>query len=80
MGNKDLPLGSGSSHAKAFERAGWTLLPRRGRGKHLLLSHPDHREIISIPDHPEVKRALLAKLLKLAGLTSSEYAQLYRGK
>ena len=80
MGNKDLPLGSGSSHAKAFERAGWTLLPRRGRGKHFLLGLPGQREIISIPDHPEVKRALLAGLVKLAGLTNAEYADLYRGK
>jgi predicted RNA binding protein YcfA (HicA-like mRNA interferase family) len=80
VGNKDLPLGPGSAHAAAFERCGWTVLNRRGRGKHFLLSHPAHNEIISIPDHPEVKRALLAQLVKIAGLTSSEYAKLYRGK
>lgn len=80
MGNKDLPVGSGLAHAHAFGRAGWEMLPRRGRGKHFLLKHPQHREILSIPDHKEVKRTLLAHQVRIAGLTVESYMTFYTGK
>lgn len=77
MGQADLPLGSGKAHVKAFQRAGWELLPRRGRGSHFLLRRTGFRGRLSIPDHAEVKRALLAKQVKLAGLTEDEYSAYY---
>lgn len=74
MGNADLPLAPGKEHVKAFQRAGWTLLDRRGRGKHFILKMPGHPHTISIPDHREpVKRALLAAQVKRAGMTIAEY-------
>lgn len=48
-------------------------MPRRGNGKHFLLKKTGHRATISIPDHREVKRALLAKQIKVAGMTIEEY-------
>ncbi len=78
MGQADLPLASGEKHARALERAGLVILPRRGRGKHFLLQRPGERPIISIPDHREVKRSLLAKQLKLARISESEYATYFR--
>jgi predicted RNA binding protein YcfA (HicA-like mRNA interferase family) len=72
VGQRDLPLAGGSAHVKAFERAGWTCLKRRGNGKHFILTKPDQGHL-SIPDHKQVKRALLQKQIKLAGLTEAEY-------
>jgi len=73
MGNADLPVDSGAQHVRAFEHAGWTLLARRGNGKHFLLKKPGHRVMLSIPDHKQVKRALLAHQIKAAGMTIEEY-------
>ena len=72
MGQRDLPLASGSAHVKAFERAGWTCIKRRGRGKHFILTK-EGKGHLSIPEHKEVKRALLQKQIQLAGLTEQEY-------
>lgn len=77
MGQRDLPLASGSEHVKAFERAGWVCIKRRGRGKHFILGM-EGKGHLSIPDHKEVKRALLQKQIQLAGLTETEYCELFR--
>ena len=73
MGQSELPLASGAKHAKCFERCGWTLEPRRGRGKHYILTKPGNPATLSIPDHVEVSRVLLAKQIVRAGLTIAEY-------
>lgn len=78
MGHSDLPLASGERHAKAFERCGWIRLARRGRGSHILLSRPGVPVTLSIPDHREVKRAVIAKLLKAAGVDEREYLDAFR--
>lgn len=75
MGNADLPVASAADHVKAFERAGWTVLARRGRGTHYLLKKSGIRHLLSIPDHREVKRTLLAKQIQNAGLTIEQYLQ-----
>lgn len=33
---------------------------------------------LSIPDHREVKRAVIAKLLKAAGIETAEYLEAFR--
>ncbi len=73
MGQANLPLASGSAHAHALQRCGWTLEPRRGRGKHYLLTKAGLPVTLSIPDHPQVKRALLAAQLKRAGISEDQY-------
>lgn len=80
MGNADLPVGSGSDHVRAFERLGWVLQNRRGNGKHLLLKKSGVRFMLSIPDHREVKRALLAKQIQSAGVTIEEYVAAFHGR
>lgn len=78
MGHKDLPLASGERHAKAFERCGWTRIARRGRGSHILLVKAGVQATLSIPNHPEVKRALLASQLALAGISIETYCAKFR--
>lgn len=76
MGLSDLPLASGEKHAACFERLGWTRdRKRRGRGSHILLTKPGVRATLSIPDHKEVKRVIIAKLITLAGITQEKYIQ-----
>ncbi len=36
--------------------------------------------VLSIPNHREVKRALLHKQIKLAGLTEEQYVAFFRNK
>jgi hypothetical protein len=78
VGQANLPVASGEKHAQAFERCGWTRLTRRGRGKHFLLTKAGATPTLSIPDHPEVKRALLAAQLKLAGISEADYLANFR--
>jgi hypothetical protein len=79
MGQRDLPLAAGSAHVKAFERAGWTCLKRRGNGKHFLLTKEESQYLLSIPDHKQVKRILIQKQIRLAGLTEAEYVAFFKG-
>lgn len=77
MGQRELPLAAGSAHVKAFERAGWTCIKRRGNGKHFILTK-EGKGHLSIPDHKQVKRALLQKQIRLAGFTDAEYLELFK--
>lgn len=79
MGQRDLPLASGEQHVKAFERAGWTMV-RKAKGAHFILSKDRCPHVLSISNHREVKRALLHKQIKLAGLTEEQYVAFFRNK
>lgn len=71
MGQSDLPLASGGQHVAAFCRAGWER--RRQTGSHIILGMDGRAANLSIPDHKEVKRALLQKQIQVAGMTNEEY-------
>lgn len=76
MGLSDLPLASGEKHAACFERLGWTRdWKRRGRGAHILLTKEGVRATLSIPNHHEVKRTIISKLIALAGITQEKYLE-----
>ena len=74
MGQRDLPLASGDAHVRAFERAGWVCIRRKA---HFILTKEGSDVHLSIPAHREVKRALLQKQIRLAGLTEREYLVLF---
>jgi predicted RNA binding protein YcfA (HicA-like mRNA interferase family) len=80
VGQQDLPLASGPEHVKAFERAGWVCAKKRAKQAHFVLKKAGHPHAISIPSHKEVKRALLQKQIKLAGLSEEEYLEFFQGK
>ena len=48
-----LRLVSGREAVKKLRRAGWTLVRRRG--SHMMLTHPDFRWTLSVPDHRELR-------------------------
>jgi hypothetical protein len=78
MGLRNLPLASGDKHAAAFKRLDWIRDPkRRGRDKHILLTKPGVRATLSIPDEREVKRTIIAALIKIAGETEESYLRAF---
>ncbi len=81
MGLSNLSLACGADHAAAFERLGWTLdKKRRGRGSHFLLTKTGMHATLSIPDHHEVKRTIIAAQIKLAGVSEERYLQAFYKK
>jgi len=79
VGQRDLPLASGTEHVTAFERAGW-VVARRAKNAHVILKKPGVPFALSIPDHDQVKRALLQKQIRNAGLTEEEYCDYFFGR
>ncbi|MGH9599884.1 MAG: type II toxin-antitoxin system HicA family toxin [Terracidiphilus sp.] len=77
MALTSLPLAKGKRHKEVFEGLGWVV---RTEGNHIVLTHPHHPQVfLSIPNHPEVKRQTLKKIVRDAGLTDEQYAIFFRG-
>jgi predicted RNA binding protein YcfA (HicA-like mRNA interferase family) len=69
-----LPVISGREARRAFEKVGWVF--NRQRGSHMVLIRPGTPINLSIPDHRELDRGLLRGLIRDAGLTVAEFAEL----
>jgi len=69
-----LPVISGREAVQAFEKAGWEHV--RTRGDHMIMTKPGVRVNLSIPDHRELDRGTLRKLVALAGLSVDEFLEL----
>lgn len=68
-----LPVVSGDDTRAALERAGWTF--ERQRGSHLVMSRRG-RSSIAIPRARELPRGTLRGIIRDAGLTVEEFADL----
>lgn len=78
-GNKALPLLSGTEVVKTLRKLGWDRPPSRpGKGDHIILVKPGHRATLSIPNHKQVKRALLRGVLNDAGIAVEEFVEARR--
>jgi len=66
-----LPFLSGRKAANVFERLGWEIARRRG--SHIILVKEGHIATLSIPDHKEVAKGTLRKLIARAGITVEEF-------
>ena len=62
---------SGRQAVKKFRRAGWTFA--RQRGSHMMLTHPQYKWTLSVPNHRELGPGLLGKLIKRAGMTVEQF-------
>lgn len=69
-----LPVISGREAVKAFSKAGWRVA--RQHGSHVIMEKGGREEILSIPQHPELRRGLLRSLIRAAGMTVDEFAEL----
>jgi predicted RNA binding protein YcfA (HicA-like mRNA interferase family) len=77
MALTDLPLASGKRHREVFEGLGWVT---RSEGNHIVLTHPHHPQVfLSIPNHSEVKKQTLKKIVRDAGLSDEQYAVFFQG-
>ena len=77
MALTQLPLASGERHQEVFESLGWNL---RVKGNHIVLTHPHHPQVfLSIPNHKEVKRGTLKRIVRDAGLSDEQYAVFFDG-
>ena len=68
-----LPLLSGHEVVKVFERLGWEIA--RQRGSHIILVKEGHIATLSVPDHKEVAKGTLRKLIARAGITVEEFLE-----
>jgi predicted RNA binding protein YcfA (HicA-like mRNA interferase family) len=70
-----LPRVSGREVVRAFARIGYEV--DRQRGSHVVLRHrdPPHRRLV-VPDHREIAKGTLRKLIREAGLTTEEFSEL----
>src|SRR5580698_10036343 len=77
MALSSLPLASGIRHKEVFEDLGWVV---RSAGNHIVLTHTHHPQVfLSIPNHSEVKRQTLKKIVRDASLTDEQYAIFFQG-
>ncbi len=69
-----LPVISGREAVKAFERANWKVV--RQKGSHIILVKSGVPITLSIPDHKELDRGTLRKLIRVSRLTVEEFLHL----
>jgi predicted RNA binding protein YcfA (HicA-like mRNA interferase family) len=68
-----LPVVSGREAGRAFAKLGF--MYDHHSGSHMIHDHPDGRHL-SIPDHHELDRGLLRKLIRHAGITVEDFVRL----
>lgn len=70
-----LPRVSGREVVRALGRIGYEV--DRQRGSHIVLRHrdPPHRRLV-VPDHREIAKGTLRKLIREVGLTVGEFSEL----
>lgn len=73
MALSDLPLDSGKAHAKVLCRLGWVI---RKNDTHIILAKDGYGHL-SVPNHAEVKRPTLKRILAVAGISDDEYRDAY---
>ncbi len=69
-----LPVLPGREAARIFERAGFVF--DHQRGSHMIYYREADSRHLSIPDHRELGRGILRKLIRQAGLTPQEFIRL----
>jgi predicted RNA binding protein YcfA (HicA-like mRNA interferase family) len=68
-----LPVCSGADAVKAFAVVGYAV--DHQTGSHIILRHPSGRRL-SIPNHRELAKGTLRALIREAGLTKEQFAEL----
>ena len=58
---------------KAFEKHGWEVT--RQSGSHIIMTRKGHISTLSIPNHKEVARGTLRRLIAKADITINEFIE-----
>jgi predicted RNA binding protein YcfA (HicA-like mRNA interferase family) len=67
------PVGSGLDAIRAFQKLGYEVDPQIG--SHIILRHPEMRRL-TVPNHRDLAKGTLRALIREAGLTKEEFANL----
>jgi predicted RNA binding protein YcfA (HicA-like mRNA interferase family) len=71
-----LPVCSGADPVKAFAAVGYAVDHQTGsHGSHIILRHSSGRRL-TIPNHRELAKGTLRALIREAGLTKEQFAEL----
>jgi predicted RNA binding protein YcfA (HicA-like mRNA interferase family) len=65
---------SGKEAMKAFQRAGWQLMGQVG--SHCVLTKPETRVNLSVPQHKELSTGTLRALIRASGMTVEDFLEL----
>ncbi len=68
-----LPVCKGKEAVEAFEKHGWSLA--RYIDDHFILKKQGERFLLSVPDHNPVKKGTLRRLIRDAGLSVNDFAE-----
>lgn len=70
-----LPSLSQRDVVRAFERAGFRVIPSRGKGSHIAMARDDWPAILIIPAHGDVQRGTLRALIRQSGMTVEQFIE-----
>jgi predicted RNA binding protein YcfA (HicA-like mRNA interferase family) len=65
------PVMSGREVVSVFEKLGWRFV--RQKGSHMILVKTGEIVTLSVPDHREVAKGTLRKLIRTAGITVDDF-------
>jgi len=71
-----LPTLSGREVVLVFKHDGWEFV--RQRGSHMILVKPGHMATLSVPDHKEVAKGTLRRLIRVSGMSVDHFVSLLR--
>ena len=69
-----LPVLSGAQAVRAFEKAGWRTY--RQRGSHVVMLMEGLNVSLSVPQHRELAPGTLRSLIRLSGMTVTQFIEL----
>jgi len=68
-----LPVLSGHQAVKVFENLGWEIA--RQKSSHIIMVKEGMIVTLAVPDHKELAKGTLRKLIKLAGIDVDKFVQ-----
>jgi predicted RNA binding protein YcfA (HicA-like mRNA interferase family) len=68
-----LPQVGSREAIKAFQKIGFIIVPRRGKGSHTFMTRENPRTNLIVPHQSPLKRGLLRGLIRTAGLTVDQF-------
>jgi predicted RNA binding protein YcfA (HicA-like mRNA interferase family) len=71
--SSSIPVLSGRDVVRAFEKLGWSVA--RQKSSHIIMIKAGEVVTLSVPDHKEVARGTLRKLIRAANVTVDEFVQ-----